>query len=113
MNNPLPPPHVHEDAAEYLQGQLKRTGKNALLLTLRRTGCSGWSYAIDACDELPMDGVMASGGAPLYVRSIDLPLLADTQIRLQRLPLGTKVVFENPQETGTCGCGASVALAGP
>jgi len=89
----------------YLQEQPGRLG---LRFGVRRTGCSGWGYAIDlADDQRPGDTVVEDQGIRIFVDADSLPLVAGTRIDFIEQTMGSQFVFENPNAAAACGCGES------
>lgn len=79
---------------------------------IKRTGCSGFGYAIDLASEVtPDDRVFELDGVKLVVDAKALPLVDGTRIDYARDGLNTAFVFHNPNATGACGCGESFTVA--
>jgi iron-sulfur cluster assembly protein len=75
---------------------------------VRKTGCSGYAYAIDVADEVKAtDAVAEHEGIKLIVDAKNLPLIEGTEIDFARHGLNATFVFRNPNSTGECGCGES------
>lgn len=83
-----------------------------LRLSVRQTGCSGYAYeVVEAVSRMPDDRVCTVDGLPVIVDAKSAPLLEGVRVDVIRQGLNTVFVFDNPQETGRCGCGESVALS--
>ena len=75
---------------------------------VRRTGCSGWGYAVDlARDEREGDTVFDQAGVRIYVDADSLALVDGTEIDFLKNGLSEQFVFRNPNVAGECGCGES------
>ncbi|GMU44129.1 MAG: iron-sulfur cluster assembly accessory protein [Xanthomonadales bacterium] len=82
-----------------------------LRVGVRRTGCSGWGYAVDVAREIaPADHVFELDGVRVVVDSQALPLLDGTQIDFVRQGLNRVFAFSNPNVAGECGCGESFSV---
>ena len=79
---------------------------------VRRTGCSGWGYAVDlARDQRDGDVVSEQDGVRIFVDADSLPMVDGTEIDFAKQGLGAQFVFRNPNVSGECGCGESFTTA--
>ena len=79
-----------------------------LRLGVRRTGCSGWGYAVDlARDRRDGDVVSEQDGIRIFVDADSLPMVDGTEIDFLKQGLNEQFVFRNPNVAGECGCGSS------
>lgn len=75
---------------------------------VKRTGCSGWGYAVDmAREEQPGDRVCEQDGVRIYVDADSLALVDGTEIDFLKSGLSEQFVFRNPNIAAECGCGES------
>ncbi len=75
---------------------------------VKRTGCSGWGYAVDlARDERDGDTVFEQDGVRIRVDADSLTLVDGTEIDFLKSGLSEQFVFRNPNVAGECGCGES------
>lgn len=80
-------------------------------LSVETMGCSGNKYSIDLKDEPgPHDEVVEVDGVSLFVDPLSLMYVAGTKIDWQESRFSRGFVFDNPNETGTCGCGESFTI---
>lgn len=80
---------------------------------IQRTGCSGFSYAVDLATEVSAtDQVFDLDGIKLVVASESLPLVDGTRIDYAQQGLSTAFVYHNPNAVAACGCGESFTIAG-
>lgn len=98
-----------EAAAERVRGYLQeQPGRIGLRFGVRRTGCSGWAYAVDLADaERDGDRVFEDHGLRIYVDPDSLTLVDGTQIDFVKQGLGSQFLFRNPNVAAECGCGES------
>ena len=72
-------------------------------------GCAGFTYDLyfeDATTD--MDETFESNGVKLFVDPLSFQYLEDTEIDYVEGVHGSGFKFNNPQVTGSCGCGSSV-----
>ena len=96
-------------AFERVRGFLEESPEAiGLRFGVRRTGCSGWGYAVDlARDEREGDTVFEQDGVRIRVDADSLALVDGTRIDFLKQGLSEQFVFENPNVTAECGCGES------
>jgi iron-sulfur cluster assembly protein len=96
-------------ALERVRGFLAETPEAiGLRFGVRRTGCSGWGYAVDlARDEREGDTMFEHDGVRIYVDDDSLALVDGTEIDFLKNGLSEQFVFRNPNVAGECGCGES------
>lgn len=84
----------------------------AFRLSLKKTGCSGYSYDLQTIRTVfPDDFVLqVDDNLQLYVCRNDYALLKGLVIDYVKQGLGAKFVYQNPQQTGQCGCGESFSI---
>lgn len=83
-----------------------------LRLSLKKTGCSGLSYDIDYVDsKLENDAVFdIDDGKFICIEKKSLPFLRGVKIDYVQQGISQKFVFDNPNQTGQCGCGESFTV---
>lgn len=82
-----------------------------LRVAVRGGGCSGFEYALDFEQaQRETDSVIEYDGLNVYIDPISARYLAGTTIDYSLGMSGTGFKFDNPQATGTCGCGTSFAV---
>ena len=104
---------VTEAAAQRIRQQLDKRGHGlGLRLSVKETGCSGYSYVMDYADE-QHDGdlVVEAHGARVYVDPDSAPLLKGLHLDFRRDGLNQLFHFDNPNATELCGCGESFTTA--
>jgi len=84
---------------------------HGLRVAVRGGGCSGFEYALDFENEArPTDHVYEQGDLTLYVDPVSARYLMGTQIDYMLGTTGAGFKFNNPNASGTCGCGSSFAV---
>ncbi|MDD5273394.1 MAG: iron-sulfur cluster assembly accessory protein [Methylovulum sp.] len=101
-----------ESAARQIQKQLVKRGKGlGLKLGVKKSGCSGYAYALDYADQLnETDSVFEGFGVKVIVRAEDLPLVNGIELDYRREGINEAFQFNNPNVRGTCGCGESFSV---
>ena len=82
-------------------------------LSVKKTGCSGFSYVVDYDVNEPLEGDMVMALTDDYVVCIDkgsYPFLKDMTVDYVKQGLNSKFIFNNPNQTGQCGCGESFTV---
>ena len=92
-----------------------KDGAKGLRLTIKSTGCSGYSYKMDfAMDEnLADDDKIEVGGAALYIPKTHSWMLFGMEIGYAEDKMSSGFTFANPNESGRCGCGESFSIERP
>lgn len=83
----------------------------ALRVSVLPGGCSGFEYGLDLEDDVRDDDVVFdSEGVKLVVDPFSLQYLGGVSIGYHTSFQGSGFTFENPNATGSCGCGTSFAV---
>ncbi len=91
--------------------QEKIDAASGLRVAVRGGGCSGFEYALDfELEPRDTDILLEYDGLTVYVDPISARYLAGTEIDYVLGTTGAGFKFNNPQATGTCGCGSSFAV---
>jgi len=82
--------------------------EQALRIAVTGGGCSGFQYALGFdTEQHPDDIVFEQGGVKLYVDETSAEYLSGAQVDFQDGLNGKGFAIENPNSTGSCGCGQS------
>jgi len=78
---------------------------------VKKGGCAGMEYTMAVAEaKEPHDEVVEHEGAVLLIEPTAIMYLLGTEMDFQKDKLGHQFVFNNPNQTGSCGCGESVNL---
>jgi iron-sulfur cluster assembly protein len=82
-----------------------------LRIGVRGGGCSGFSYTLELTDELDEeDQTFESGGINLACSRQNLQFLDGLTVDFDDSELRSGFIFDNPNASRRCGCGASFAV---
>ena len=101
-----------ESAALQIKKQLEKRGKGiGLKLGVRKSGCSGYAYALDYADVLnENDAVFEAFVVKVIVPQSDLEFVDGIELDYRREGINEAFQFNNPNVKGTCGCGESFSV---
>ena|SRR3990167_11437860 len=96
----------------YLNKIAATEGVSGIRLAIRETGCSGFSYVTEPVSTPQADDLVfpLTEIYCLYVDSKSYPLLRGVRVDCVKQGLTNKLIFENPNQTGQCGCGESFTI---
>lgn len=102
------------DAAHERIAKLMREAPEGMIgvkLSTPRRGCSGLAYSVDYIDEAdPMDEKIATPGGDLYIDAGSVLYLIGSIMDWTEDDFAAGFTFDNPNATGTCGCGESFTV---
>lgn len=82
--------------------------EQALRVAVTGGGCSGFQYALGFDNEVHEDDqILEQGGVKVVVDEISIQYLQGASIDFQDGLQGKGFAIENPNSTGSCGCGQS------
>jgi iron-sulfur cluster assembly protein len=90
----------------------KQESTQGIRLSVKKTGCSGYSYVVDYVESPAEKDIVIELGSH-YVVCIDklsYPYLKGMEIDYVKEGLNNKFMFNNPNQTGQCGCGESFTI---
>ena len=104
---------VTDTAIEHIQSFLANRGKgDGIRLGVKTNGCSGLSYVIEFVDGGPYapDLVFDIADFKLVIDQKSLVYLNGTEVDYTKEGLNEGFKFNNPNESGACGCGESFTV---
>ena len=114
---PRPRPQVMrltEAAAARVRELTARTDSEivGLRVGIKNGGCAGQSYTVEyAHDVKPSDEVVEDKGVKILIDPKAVLFLLGTEMDYKTDKMSAQFVFNNPNQTGACGCGESVQLS--
>ncbi|WP_297812012.1 iron-sulfur cluster assembly accessory protein [uncultured Methylophaga sp.] len=89
----------------------KRQDGVGLRIGVVKSGCSGYSYALDYADEVAADDVVVEqGDVKVVIQEDAMPMLDGMELDFVREGLNQSFKFINPNVTSECGCGESFSV---
>ena len=80
-------------------------------LSTPRRGCSGLAYSVDYVTQAnPMDEKIETPGGTFYIDGASVLYLIGSTMDWQEDDFTAGFVFNNPNATGSCGCGESFTV---
>jgi len=78
---------------------------------VKNGGCAGMSYTMEYAGQInPTDEVVEDKGVRILIDPKAVLFLLGTEMDYKTEKLSTQFVFNNPNQTSSCGCGESVQL---
>ncbi|MCY4589069.1 MAG: iron-sulfur cluster assembly accessory protein [Alphaproteobacteria bacterium] len=104
------------DAAAARVRTLIEKSENEKVLGLRvgvkSRGCSGMSYFVEyATDQKKFEDKVEEKGVTLFIDPTAVMFILGSEMDYQEDRMFSGFVFNNPNETGRCGCGESFSVA--
>ena len=113
---PRPKPQVMkltDAAAERVREIMANSGKPVvgLRIGVKNGGCAGMEYTMEYADAVkPSDEVVEDKGVKIMVDPKAVLFLLGTEMDYKVDKMSAQFIFNNPNQTGACGCGESVQL---
>jgi len=83
----------------------------AVRVGVKNGGCAGMSYTMEYAEKInPLDEVVEDKGVKILIDPKAVLFLLGTEMDYKTEKLSAQFVFNNPNQTGACGCGESVQL---
>ena len=113
---PRPRPQVMRltDAAATRISELTKRADSEIVglrVGIKNGGCAGQSYTVEYAHEVrATDEVVEDRGVKILVDPKAVLFLLGTEMDYKADKLQAQFIFNNPNQTGACGCGESVQL---
>lgn len=86
-------------------------GTIGVKLSTPRRGCSGLAYSVDyVSEEIPLDEKIETPGGVFYIDGASVLYLIGSTMDWREDDFTAGFVFDNPNATGSCGCGESFTV---
>ncbi len=116
MAAPRPRPQVMrltDAAAERIKAVMANARRPiaGVRVGVKNGGCAGMSYTMEYAERPdPLDEVVEDKGVRILIDPKAILFLLGTEMDYKVEKLSAQFVFNNPNQTGACGCGESVQL---
>jgi len=101
-------PSAENRVKQLIKDQPKYIG---LKIGVKTRGCNGMSYVLDYAEKKEkLDEEVLQNGVKLFIDKKAQMTLLGTEMDFQDSKLASEFVFNNPNITGTCGCGESFSV---
>jgi iron-sulfur cluster assembly protein len=98
-------------AAERIRALMASSGKDLVRIGVKNGGCAGMEYTMSYAEtKAPHDEVVEDKGVRILIDPTAVLFLLGTEIDYRSDRMTSGFVFNNPNQTGSCGCGESVSL---
>src|SRR6516164_8395548 len=97
-------------AADRVRAIMARSDKPVagLRVGVKKGGCAGMEYTMEYAAEVrPLDEVVEEKGVRILIDPSAILFLLGTEMDYRNDKLSSGFVFNNPNQTGACGCGES------
>lgn len=110
--DPNTPVRVTDAAAEHFRKRLGSTGKSAVRISVKESGCTGFMYVMDEVDdgESQDASIELGNGVTLYLDAGAVDFMRGTEIDYAREGINRTLRFRNPNVVAECGCGESFSV---
>ncbi|MDP3559430.1 MAG: iron-sulfur cluster assembly accessory protein [Legionellaceae bacterium] len=101
-----------DKALNHVVGYLKKTENLGIRVSVKKTGCSGYSYQVDYVKESSSKDLVFPLHEHyfLYMDKESYPYLKGVHMDYVTTGFQSKLIFENPNQKGQCGCGESFTV---
>ena len=102
-----------EAAAERIKAVMAKAERPiaAVRVGVKNGGCAGMSYFMEYAEAVnPLDEVVEDKGVRILVDPKAVLFLLGTEMDYKTDKMSAQFIFNNPNQTGACGCGESVQL---
>ncbi len=102
-----------QKALDHIRHEISKQGHGiGIRLGTKKSGCNGYAYVIDIIDEIKTNEFqfVIANDMTLVVDKKDWSLVKGTQLDYVREGINHKLMYRNPNETGSCGCGESFSV---
>ncbi len=107
------PLNVTEAAAEHFRRKLDSAGKQAVRISVKESGCTGFMYVMEEVDEGQSSdaSVDLENGVRVLLDADAVSFLRGTEVDLVREGINKVLRFNNPNVVAECGCGESFSVS--
>lgn len=104
---------ISPEAQDHILKYLKRNSSfKGIRFGVKKTGCSGWGYTVDYIDNILAQDIIIKKieNFVVVITHDDIPFLNNVLVDYKTSGLSSKFYFQNPNQSGVCGCGESFKI---
>ena len=104
---------LSDNAASRIKEIMSSAEKDSLgvRVSVKSGGCAGMSYVLEYLKNVnPNDEIIEDKGVKVFIDSAAVMYLLGTEMDYKKEEFSSTFVFNNPNETGRCGCGESFKI---
>ena len=104
---------ITDAAAERIREVIAQSEEQvaAVRVGVTNGGCAGMSYTMEYASEIgPFEEVVEDKGVKVVIDPKAVMFLIGTEMDFKVDKMSSQFVFNNPNQTASCGCGESVAI---
>lgn len=109
-----PPITLTDAAAARVRSLVAKSGDEKVLglrVGVKSRGCSGMSYFVEyATEQKKFEDRVEEKGVTLFIDPTAVMFILGSEMDYQEDKMFSGFVFNNPNETGRCGCGESFSV---
>ena len=98
---------VTDNAFKQLDAQLAAAAEKYINIAIRKSGCSGYKYFIELCDDTTDKLVLTESPVKIVTDKANEPYVQNVQLDYIQEGLNRSFKFSNPDAKSECGCGES------
>ena len=105
--------YLTPSAIKHIKKIIAKQGRQKCFrLSVKRSGCSGFSYVVDYVDSFYSEDLKFSidNDLDVFVDQMSFPILKGVCIDYIQNGLNGTLKFINPNQTAACGCGESFSI---
>ena len=100
--------NITASAKRHLKTKCIWANKKYILLNLKPSGCAGFEYTWDYCDELPLTFTLVDD--LVVVGEAALTAVHGSTVDYHEELIGSSLTINNPNVQDACGCGVSFTV---
>lgn len=98
---------VTNNAFKQLDAQLAAAAEKYINIAIRKSGCSGYKYFIELCDDTTDKLILTESPVTIVTDKANEQYVQNVQLDYIQEGLNRSFKFSNPDAKGECGCGES------
>ena len=101
---------VTDSAFKQLDAQLAAAAEKYINIAIRKSGCSGYRYFIELCDDIEGKLIITETPVTIVTDQANEPYIQNVTLDYVQEGLNRSFKFSNPDAKSECGCGESFSV---